>query len=128
MQKILLALIGAGAVAGCATSQPQWKVRDRYGWPVQTWDGGGRTYAVARSRPCAHPQPAPTPTRSQNFVCCDEPVSLDSWGEYARACGGRHDHEPDYVTTTPTQRPVVAPPSTPAVYTPATRAVLTTRR
>lgn len=83
-----LTLVAAIALAaGCAAQSSEWKVRDGAGWPVQTWDA---SRLLARDHRACRP-PTARRVRASEVVCCDQPVSLNSYGPYAEACGVHAD-------------------------------------
>ena len=91
MRNILLCLVGALAVTGCAAHESSWRVRDQHGWPVQTWDAVPLVVATNPQR-CLRPGVTPGPIMwgARRADCCEITDSLNSWGEHAARCGGRH--------------------------------------
>lgn len=120
MRNILLCLVGAIAITGCAAHESSWRVRDQHGWPVQTWDAE-RLVVVTNANRCRRPPPGmePLPHVVDPNVrpiteCCEVEVSLNSWGPRAARCGGRREVETVARTTPPaTPPPPIAPPSVP---------------
>ena len=117
MRNILLCLVGAIAITGCAAHESSWRVRDQHGWPVQTWDAVPLAVVTNTNRCTRRPglEPLPNLVRANDqlrrYYCCDLAVSTNSYGPYAEHCGGRPDVA--VVPRAPRPSPPVAPPSVP---------------
>src|SRR5262245_926446 len=98
MRNTLLALILLGAVAatGCGAHQSQWKVRDQDGWPMQTWQTNPNLMVAVVKQPDCVAYKDLGIVRGPNgrvvVPCCEQKVSMNSYGPRAAACGGRKNY------------------------------------
>jgi hypothetical protein len=118
MRNILLCVVGAIAITGCAAHESSWRVRDQHGWPVQTWDSVPLVVMTNANR-CRNVGLKPTPRlvpagNAQPYsYCCEIEVSTNSYGDYAARCGGQPE-----VAMIPRAAPPSPPPPPPSMPRP----------